>query len=209
MRIRLPDAVAVAGFKHPRGQIAFTLTEIMISSSLLTMVLAGVITCQLFGMNMYQLAKAKMGASDDARQSISRMVDEIRSSKILKVGGGDLSTFTQDTNGAYQKGSALQIYATTNTNYFVRYYWDSTDKKLKRTTNGSSYALIVANSISNQVVFTEEDFRGNIVTNNLNNRVVGITLQFYQIAYPVINIGPGGLFDFYQLRSRVTRRVLE
>ena len=48
-----------------------------------------------------------------------------------------------------------------------------------------------------------------VLTNNENNRVIGLTLQFYQIQYPVIRIGPGELYDFYQLRTKITRRTLE
>ena len=67
----------------------------------------------------------------------------------------------------------------------------------------------MASAISNQVVFTAENHLGQVLTNNNNNRVIGLTLQFYQLQYPTINIGPGGLYDFYQLRTRITRRALE
>jgi hypothetical protein len=68
---------------------------------------------------------------------------------------------------------------------------------------------VVANSISNAIVFRAENHLGQILTNNQNNRVISLELQFYQIAYPVVNIGPGQLFDYYQLRTRITRRALE
>jgi hypothetical protein len=80
---------------------------------------------------------------------------------------------------------------------------------LKRTTNGSTAVSIVANSITNQLVFTAENFKGQVLTDNENNRVIGLTLQFYQIAYPIVQIGPGSYYDFYQLRTKITRRALE
>jgi hypothetical protein len=59
------------------------------------------------------------------------------------------------------------------------------------------------------MVFTSEDFAGNVLNNNLNNRVIGVTLQFYQLEAPPVLIGPGSLYDFYQLRTKITRRALE
>jgi hypothetical protein len=66
----------------------------------------------------------------------------------------------------------------------------------------------VAHAISNQIVFTAEDYAGRILTNNENNRVIGLSLQFYQLQYPAIPIGPGNHFDYYQLRTKITRRAL-
>ena len=68
---------------------------------------------------------------------------------------------------------------------------------------------IVANSITNQLIFTAEDFRGTIQTNNENNRVIGMTLQFYQIQYPIVLIGAGQYYEFYQMATKITRRALE
>lgn len=198
---------------HPaivrRATLAFTIAELMISAAVLMLVVGGVVFSHLFGMRMYQITKAKLGASDEARSAISKMVTEIRSAKILKVGNGDLSSFTEVGENSQQKGSAIQIYATTNTNDFVRYFWDPSDKKLKRTADGASAAFVVANSISNAVIFRAENHLGQVLTNNQNNRVIALELQFYQIAYPVVTIGPGQLFDYYQLRTRITRRALE
>ena len=97
---------------------------------------------------------------------------------------------------------------TTDTNTFVRYFRD-TDQKLKRIASGVASATVIASAISNQVVFTAEDFSGSVLTNNENNRVIGLALQFFQLEYPTVSIGPGSLYDFYQLRTKITRRTLE
>jgi hypothetical protein len=68
---------------------------------------------------------------------------------------------------------------------------------------------VVANAITNSMVFTSEDFSGTVISNNLNNRVIGLSLQFYQLQYPKVTIGPGSYYDFYQLRTKITRRALE
>ena len=192
-----------------RAQLAFTITEMMISLSLLGLVLGGVITSHLFGLRMYEISKVKLGASDEARKAISLMISEIRSAKIIALGDGSLSTFSEVPMNTLQQGTAIQINSSTNTNFFIRYFWDVTDNKLKRTTNGSSAVSIVADYITNNLVFTSEDYTGTVLTNNQNNRVIGLTLQFYQLQYPVVRIGPGNLYDFYQLRTKITRRTLE
>lgn len=188
---------------------AFTFNELMVTMSLMMMVMAGVIGAHLFGVRLFEITKAKLGANDEARRAVSLLVDEIRTAKLVKIGIGGLNSFTEVGPSAEQKGSAIQIYQTTETNKFIRYFWDISDSRLKRTTNGSTAVSIVANSITNELVFTAEDYTGRILRDNENNRVIGLTLQFYQIAYPIVQIGPGGYYDFYQLRTKITRRALE
>jgi hypothetical protein len=137
------------------------------------------------------------------------LLDEVRTGKIVKVGNGSQNFFAEVARGFEQKGSALEIYPTTNRSQFVRYFYDGTTQQLKRITNGAERASIVAHSITNQFVFSAEDFRGGVLTNNENNRVIGLTLQFYQMQYPQVQIGPGSFYDFYQLRTKITRRALE
>ena len=187
----------------------FTLTETLVTMSVMLLVLAGVIMAHLMGIRMFEITKAKLGASDEARQAISMLIDEIRSAKLVKVGNGSLASFTEIAPNQKQEGSAIQIYPTVATNQFIRYFWDQGDHRLKRTTNGASSVSIVANSITNALIFSAENFKGQVLTNNENNRVIGMTLQFYQIQYPIVLIGPGQYYDFYQLRTKITRRALE
>jgi hypothetical protein len=151
-----------------------------------------------------------MGASDEARVAISRMVSEIRGAGLVRIGSGTAGSFTEVSPTAIQRGNAIEVLPSkTATNVFIRYFWDHADRRLKRSENGTNVVLVVANSITNSMVFTAEDFGGNVLTNNLNNRVIGVTLQFYQLQSPNIPVGPGCLYDFYQLRTRITRRALE
>jgi hypothetical protein len=191
-----------------RATGAFTLPEVMVTTAVTALVLSGLITCYLFGLRLFEFTKPKLCASDSARSLIGKVADELRAANLIRIGQGSLSSFTEIAPGALQQGNAIQIYASTNTNYYARYYWDAADNKLKRTTNGATYTEIMANAVSNQWVFTSEDYSGNILTNNQNNRVIGITLQFYQIQYPVMDIGPGQYYDSYQVRTRITRRKL-
>lgn len=189
---------------------AFTLTEIMVAMAIFTMVVAAVITVQMFGLRMFQISKAKLGASDDARAALGFMTGEIRSAKLIRLGDGNLTSFTEVGLNSTQVGTAIQLYPFYNdTNNFVRYYWDSTSKQLRRTTNGASASLVIANYLTNNILFRSENFDGTVHTNNQNNRVIAMTLQFYQLEYPNVSIGSGSYYDFYQLRTRITRRTLQ
>ena len=109
---------------------------------------------------------------------------------------------------AEQKGSALELNPTTNFNQYVRYFYDTNDSKLKRTTDGVSSTYVVANSVTNRTVFRAEDYDGKPRVTSDNNRIIAMELSFYQIQYPITPVGPGNYYDFYQLRSKITRRTL-
>jgi len=188
---------------------AFTFTEMMVTLSILSVILAGVLVAHLSGVRMFELAKSKLGANEESRKAINLLIDEVRTAKLVKIGSGNISSFSEVAANSKQQGSAIQIYPSATAGDFIRYFWDSSDNKLKRTTNGTTSLSIVANSITNSLVFTSEDYQGNTLSNNQNNRVIGLTLQFYQIQYPIILIGPGQLYDFYQIRTKITRRALE
>src|SRR4051812_48864384 len=187
---------------------ALTLPEMMITASLAIMIMGGILTLHLVGARMFQVTQTKLGGNDDARSAIGKLTADVRSSKMVRVGTGGLNSFTECGVNAQQAGNAIQVYPTSNTNNFVRYFRD-TDNRLHRTTNGASSDLILANFVTNSLVFTAENYKGQVLTNNENNRVIALTLQFYQIQYPVVKIGTNELYDFYQVRTKITRRVLE
>jgi hypothetical protein len=58
-------------------------------------------------------------------------------------------------------------------------------------------------SITNNIVFSAEDAVGNVLTNNDNNRVIALTLQFYQIQYPIIKIGPASIMIFTSFERKL------
>jgi Tfp pilus assembly protein PilW len=193
-----------------RHRTGFTLVETMITMVTMMIVIGAAMAAYIYGLRIVQFTKPKLGASDEARQAISLMTDEIRSARSIKIGSGDISSFTEVSPFSLQVGSALQVYPSTNTSQYIRYFWDQSDGKLKRTTNGMTSTYVVANCISNYAVsvFTAEDYNGTTLTNNFNNRVIAMTLQFYQIQYPQMQVGPGNYYDFYQLRAKFTRRTL-
>lgn len=192
-------------------QAAMTLTEVMVSMMLFMLTMAGVIYAHLTGLRMNEIVKAKLGASDEARRAISKLISEVRTADKVKIGTGTLSSFTEAPPNAPQQGNALEIQPGTNTATFTRYFCvvDADGvTRLKRTENGSSNAvLVVANSINNQVVFTSEHFDGTVLNVRDNNRVIGLSLDFYALEYPSVMIGPKNYYDKYLLRTKMFKRV--
>jgi hypothetical protein len=194
---------------HPFRRRAFTLVEFQMAFGIIMMVIAGVISSHVFGLKLNEATRAKLSASDAARSALNKLVVDIRSAKIIDVGNGTYSAFTEITNGQVQQGSALRIFPTTNNNSYVVYYRDASDSTLKRASTSATTPIKVAEFLTNTVIFTSENYLGAPLTDNDNNRVIGINLRFYQIRYPIMQIGNGGYFDFYQVNTKVTRRALE
>lgn len=191
-----------------RSLAGFTLTEMMVATAIGMIALAAALTAHLVGLRMFQFTSTKLGGNDDARQAVARLVQDIRSAKLIKVGSGDSSSFTSCGSQSAQQGNAIQVYPTTATNSYIRYFKGG-DNRLRRLVSGGNSTLVLANYITNSTVFTAEDFRGRVATNSENNRVIGLTMQFYQIEYPIVKVGPNQMYDFYQVSTRITRRTLE
>jgi hypothetical protein len=188
---------------------AFTLVEIQVSMAVILLVIGGVISSHVFGLKLNESTRCRLSASDAARNAIGRLVVDVRSAKMIQVGSGTYAAFTPVADGSTQQGSAIRIYPTTNTNSFVVYYRDSSDKCLKRAETAAPTPKKIAEFLTNGILFSSENYRGDLLTDDEDNRVIGVDLQFYQIRYPTTTVGPGGFFDFYQVRTKITRRVLE
>lgn len=180
----------------------------MVTAAIAMISLAGALMGHMVGIRMFQFTSTKLGGNDDARQAIAKITQDIRSAKVIRIGTGDDSSFTACGSQATQQGNAIECYPTLATNSFVRYYRAS-DDRLRRMLSGGASTVVLANYITNTIVFTAEDYKGNVSTNSDNNRVIGLTMQFYQIEYPIVKVGANQMYDFYQVSTRVTRRTLE
>jgi type II secretory pathway pseudopilin PulG len=168
-----------------RSRLAFTLAEIMVVMAIFTMLVLALVSCQLFGMRMYNISQTKLAATADGRKALNQIRERIRQGKIVLIGMGDATTFTNIQDNDPQVGNALQIYPTTNLNIYTRYYLDPVDRNLKGISSGGTVPDVVARFVTNSMVFQAEDFRGNILTNDDNNRVIKMTLEFYRWEYPL------------------------
>jgi hypothetical protein len=128
---------------------------------------------------------------------------EVRSAAKIMVGSGSSSSFTEVGVNTNQIGSAIQIYPDSDTNVFIRYFWSSnqTVKRLVSKYNTNTVSTM-ATKVTNSFIFQAEDYQGTPLTNNQNNRVIAMTLNFYQPEYPGGTKGS----DFYHLHTKVTRR---
>jgi hypothetical protein len=196
--------------RRKSGTQAHTLPELMTAMAIFSMAMVAMFGAQFFNLQVNFLTRSKLGASDDSRSAIGRMVNEVRSAGAVRVGTGNATSFVEAQFGELQQGNALQVHPVKSRNdLWVRYFWDARDGQLKRMENDGGAVAVVARAISNTNLFTSEDSQGNILANSYNNRVIGVTLQFHQLQTPLVNIGHGELYDFYQMRTKITRRALE
>ena len=193
---------------------AFTLTELLVSMALMSVVLGGTIYAHITGLRFYEITRAKLGASESTRITLGLMNGEIRGSQRVAVGSGSSSSFVEVSDGTSQQGNAIQIYrsdwnATTNSNSWVRYYRDDVSASVYRLPGPNSSPQLVAEYVTNAVVFRATDYTGvNVLTDNDNNKVIDVRFQFYQLRFPNVAIGTNKFFEYFQITTRITRRSI-
>ena len=188
-------------------RLAFTITEMMTSMAIFSMVMVAVVYGHLFGLRLFNISATRLSASQSSRVALNHLYEDIRSGKLLYVGDGSSTGFTNVPLQSPRSGNALEIFPSGATNSFIRYYMDPTAKALKRFDSSSGHLQTIAPFITNQIVFTAEDYAGNTLTNDQNNRVIRMELDFYKWEFPVAQVGP--YYDSYHLQTRVARRTIE
>jgi hypothetical protein len=195
------------------GSAGFTIAEMLMAAGVFALLIVWMISAQIYGMRVYTMTATKLVATAGARHAMDEVRDQIRAANEVDVGNcsSDWTSFTIITNGA-QQGNALEIFPTTNSTPYLIFYWQGGGtNELMRYDSAADAAQALASHVTNQIVFDAEDVWGNIETNNQNNRVIRMTLQFSQWEYPIGRIGGtnANAYDFYQLRMRATRRVID
>lgn len=193
---------------------AFTLTELLVAMALMSVVLGGTIYAHITGLRFYEITRAKLGASESTRITLGLMNGEIRGSQRVAVGTGSSSSFVEVSDGTNQQGNAIQIFrpdwnSSTNSNAWIRYYRDDSSSSVYRLPGPNTSPQLVAEYVTNAVVFRAVDYTGvNVLTDNDNNKVIDVRLQFYQLRYPNVAIGTNKFFEYFQITSRITRRSI-
>ena len=202
------------GMRHgKRG--GFTLVETVLVAGIFALLATWMVSSQIYGMRVYTLAATKLVATAGARQVMISLRNQIQEANSIYIGNcsSDWTSYADVTNGSPVEGNAVEIYPTTNLTDYVICYLDTTTSTnrlmLYNSVLGTTNDL--CDYITNLMVFDAEDGYGNILTNNQNNRVIGITMQFSEWEYPIARIGGTNFnhFDFYQLRTRATRRAID
>lgn len=181
----------------------FTLPELLVAITVFILLIGGIVFAHLFGLSMFRITEVKLNATADARKLIGTLANEIRTCKSAEVGNIKNGEFVALLDGETQKGSGLLIYPGTNKANFIIYFVNPSDESFRRTTSKPGSATVLAESVTNALAFSAQDFSGKVLTNNQNNRVIHLNLEFYQAARHM------QLADYYKLETSVTRRSLE
>jgi len=192
----------------PKPNQGFTVLELLIAATVFTLLLIGIIAANLFGLRMFQVNAAKLNATEWSRNTFAKITDEIHTCKSVSVGNmtsGDI--FEGLLPGEVQEGNAIEIQPTTNTARLIYYFVDAADQTFRRTEQFvpgvTTNKLILADSVTNTMAFTAQDFSGQVLTNRQDNQVIHLTLEFYQPEH--LMVGP----DYYKLETSVTRRNVQ
>lgn len=199
--MRLLLSISLRQFPTRPKNVAFTLPEVMIAMGVFSLVVMGVISSHIFGLKMATMTRTKLITTHEAREALNRVREDVRSGRIVYVGNGSSSSFTHIPANSPQQGNAVLIHQTVNTNRFVQYFMDSADDTLKRRTSGGQVDVI-ANYITNTIIFRAEDYLGNVLTNDQNNRVIRMNLEFYQWEF-------SDVYEYYRLQTKITCRAIE
>ena len=143
-----------------RGARAFTLTELSIASTIFMLVVAGVVTANIFGLRMLEFTEPKQQAARRAQELINELSDDISTAWLVEVGNGRPRAVLCRCRAAVSKqGNALKIVPDgDDPNYFVVYYKDPNSDEFLRYTSTVPEATVVAWGVTNDLVFTGEAY---------------------------------------------------
>ena len=185
-----------------------TLTETMTASGLLSLIILGLVFTQMTCMRLDQLTSSKLGASDSSRHSFDMLTTDIRGAKVWRIGNGSDTKFTALSNATQQIGNALQLSFTSDTNSYVRYFFDTNACRLLRKVSGDPTCKIVAQSLTNvtgqSMTFRAENYLGTPQLDLQYKYVIVATMEFCQFQYPFTKVGPGSFYDYYRLQLKVS-----
>ena len=187
-----------------KNTAGFSLVEIQVAIATLLLIIGVAVSIHFFGLRMFQATRMTLEATDDARSFIGGVRDEIRSCTTVQVGKGTHTSFAEIPDDTLQVGNAVQIFPGTNLNRYIIYY-QHTDNTLKRWSTDSQKLQTICEYVTNRNVFAAQDYAGTPLTNNENNRVIEVTLKFLQ-EHTKGASQKGGLHNYYQAQTKVTRR---
>ena len=205
MKLEFPRAQCGVG-RAAGGRRAFTLIEVVITSAIFSMVVLATVYTQIFGLKQDELAQSKLGASDASRKGFDLLSRDVRSAKIWSVGDLSGTNYVVIPNNTAQQGTAVRLNLTTDTNYYIQYYFDTNKGALYRQHSGQSTSMIATN-LTGTLYFQAEDYKGTVQTIQSHKTVIHVMLQFAQYQYPKVIVGAGYLYDYYKLEFRLTPHV--
>jgi hypothetical protein len=193
-------------FRSRASRKGFTLPEVFIAVAVFMIMLAGVIGANIFGLKMFQINQAKLTATDWSRRTFGKITDEVHSCNSTAILNIDTNgNFNGLLDGELQQGNGLQIFPTTNTDSYTVYFLNLPDGTFRQTVTkpGSTNTVILADSVTNPVIFSAQNISGQVLTNTADTRMIHLVLEFYQpetfMQRP----------EYYRLETSMTRRALQ
>ena len=196
-------------YRQSQARCGFTLAEMLVASTIfLVIIVAAMISVQLYGLRVYNLATTKVKATTSGRETINDIRDRVRTAQSVKVGIYTNGNFTAIATGLNVIGNALQIIPDTNSPATLEFYQDPDSSSINLASN-RVVINVEANFVTNYYCFRAEDYQGNVLTNiNQNNPVIAVELMFSQLAFAANRGGVASdAYDYYRLRTRITMRA--
>lgn len=211
MKTHRPKRVFVANCFTGR-ESGLSIVEMMVSIAIFVLLMMAVIYANIFGMRYDELVCSKLGASEQSRRSFATLTSDIRSSKIWRIGTGSLTTFTPLPNASNMVGNAIQLSSTTDTNIWVRYYFETygafttqPNGRLCRVTSAGQYTICaqyLTNSSGTSMVFSAQNYLGQQMSDYQAKYIIDTLMEFSQYQYPKTYVGPGLYYDYYRIELR-------
>jgi type II secretory pathway pseudopilin PulG len=180
----------------------FSLLELLVAFAIFMLLVTGIIAANLFGLRMFQLNVNKLTATNWGRQTIESLTDQIHACSSVQIGNYDSVGFTGLLDGETQQGNALIIYPTANPTNFFMYYINLGNQTFLRTDQAGN-TLKLADSVTNTIPFSAQNFSGMVLTNTGQpNQVIHLALEFYR---------PESFLqraDYFKLETSVIQRVV-
>ncbi len=179
----------------------YSLVELQISALLLVSIMLGVFYTHMAGLKLQGYVQPKVENAQYSRETISRMIEEVRCANSTQIGTGAFSAFTACGGSKLQVGNALRIFPGSNTTQCIYYYLDTNNWNLMRMDYGVTNAAdTIAYSVTNNPIFSMESYSGTTLTNIQNNSVLSVLLQMRRTT-TMQNVT-----DTCQVRAKMTRR---
>jgi hypothetical protein len=178
---------------------AFTIPELLLALSIFLVCVFGIVSLQILGLKMNAISASKLKSTAASLKTLNIVRDHVLGANSVLVGNGDSNSFT--VTGTI--GNALQVYPTTNSSNYLRFYLSTDDNTLYELNNTNEALTAIAPNITNELVFQTVDFQGNTSSSSREHYAIKMTLQFSQLDYKV----PKKTSEYYTLETEMTPRT--
>ena len=132
---------------------------------------------------------------------------DIQAAKDIQIGRGDGKSFQELSSQEAQQGNAIQIYTSTGTNDYVRYFVSEAEGRLMAISSDGARNRTVAEGLINHEVFAAQDAGGRTLTNRQGNFVLAVDLQFSKVPGSDAPVGKGKYYKAYRWEMKFASRA--